>query len=566
MQRKEDAVIRPLEDMPRVVRRILADVEIEVVELKEAKSRFSTDELGRYFSALSNEANLRNLECGWLLFGVSNDRTLCGTNFCKEATVPSVGLRRLKHAVADNTNGRLSFDEIYELEMEGKRVVAFQVPPATFATPTTWKGTPWAREHESLVQMPNYKLNAILSQNRPDWSGRYVFDAAIGDLDPEAVAFARERFEAQYGVSQPAVKDLSQTEALEKMGLVVHGRITNAALVLLGKPEASALLGGSAPRITWTLYNSAEEVEAYEHFDPPFILQVDRVLGKIRNERYRYFDSETTLFPTLANKYDPEVIRELLHNAIAHQDYRQSCKINILEYEDRLAFKNEGAFIPGSIEEAIRSGYRPPYYRNRLLTDAMCKIGMVDQNAIGIRSVFNIQRKRMLPLPTYDLSDHDRVTVTVYGRVIDEAYTRLLASCPELDLDTVFLLDMVQKHKPVTKEQARVLRRRGLVEGRYPRLIVSSETADIIGAHDDYVRLKGLDKSVCKELILELLRSRACSRAEILAAIEHALPESMDAVQREKHVGYLLQELRREGRIVSEGKGVAARWHIAEYG
>ena len=559
-------MIHSPQDMPRIVHHILADVETEVVEFKEAKNGFSIDELGKYFSALSNEANLRNLECGWLLFGVSNDRTICGTNFRKEATAPSVGLRRLKHTIADNTNGRLSFDEIYELEMEGKRVIAFQVPPATFATPTTWKGTPWAREHESLVQMPNYKLNAILGQNRPDWSGQYAFDATIDDLDPEAVSFARERFEAQYCVSQPAVKDLSQTEALEKMGLIVHGRITNAALVLLGKPEASALLGGSAPRITWTLYTSAEEVETYEHFDPPFILQVDRILGKIRNERYRYFDSETTLFPTLANKYDPEVIRELLHNAIAHQDYRQSCKINILEYEDRLVFKNEGSFIPGSIEEAIRSGYRPPYYRNRLLTDAMCKTGMVDQNAIGIRNVFNIQRRRMLPLPTYDLSNLDRVSVTVHGRVIDAAYTRLLAACPDLDLDTVFLLDMVQKHKPVTKEQARVLRQRGLVEGRYPRLFISSETADVIGTHDDYVRLKGLDKSICKELILELLRTRPCSRAEILAAIEHALPESMDATQREKHVGYLLQELRHEGRIASEGKGAAARWHIVEHG
>ena len=348
-------MIHSLKDMPRIIYRMLADVETEVVEFKEAKNRFSTDELGRYFSALSNESNLRNLECGWLLLGVSDDRTICGTNFCKEATVPSVGLRKLKHAIADNTNGRLSFEEVYELELEGKRVVAFQVPPATFATPTTWKGTPWAREHESLVQMPNYKLNAIMGQNRPDWSGQYAFDATVADLDPDAVAFARERFEAQYGASQPAVGGLSQIEVLEKMGLIVHGRITNAALVLLGKAEASVLLGGSAPRITWTLYDSAGEVEAYEHFDPPFILQVDGVLGKIRNERYRYFDSETTLFPTLANKYDPEVIRELLHNAIAHQDYRQSCKINVLEYEDRLVFKNEGSFIPGSIEEAMGS-------------------------------------------------------------------------------------------------------------------------------------------------------------------------------------------------------------------
>ena len=125
------------------------------------------------------------------------------------------------------------------------------------------------------------------------------------------------------------------------------------------------------PSSSWTLYDSEDKVEAYEHFDPPLILEVDKVLGKIRNEKYRYFNSDVTLFPTLANKYEPEVIRELLHNAIAHQDYRLSSKINVLEYEDRLVFMNEGSFIPGTIEKAIEPGFKPRYYRNRLLSDVM---------------------------------------------------------------------------------------------------------------------------------------------------------------------------------------------------
>lgn len=130
------------------------------------------------------------------------------------------------------------------------------------------------------------------------------------------------------------------------------GHVTNAALVLLGRPESSVFLGGAAPRITGRFMPPMGGVETYEHFDPPFILQVDKVLAKIRNERYRYFDSQVTLFPTLGNKYDPEVIRELLHNAVAHQDYRNSGKINVLEYEDRLVFKNEGSFIPGDHRES----------------------------------------------------------------------------------------------------------------------------------------------------------------------------------------------------------------------
>lgn len=557
-------MIRQPSEMPSLIRALLADVETEVVEYKEAKQSFDFEKLGRYFSALSNEANLRNAECGWLLFGVTDKREICGTAYRKEKRRPSIGLRSLKHKITEGLNNGLTFEEIYEFDLDGERVVAFQIPPCEFASPTTWRGIPWSREDSSLKEMPRFKLEAIWGQSHPDWSKGASFEANLDDLDTDAVKFACERYIDKYAAKQPAITSLSEEEMLRKMGFLVHGHVTNAALVLLGRPESAAFLGGAAPRITWTLYSSEGRVEAYEHFDPPFILQVDRVLEKIRNERYRYFDSQLTLFPTLANKYDPEVIRELLHNAIAHQDYRNSGKINVLEYEDRLVFKNEGSFIPGSIEKAIEPGYKPPYYRNRLLADAMVKTEMIDQNAIGIRNVYEIQRGRMLPLPTYDLSEPSRVSVTVYGRVLDEAYTRLLASEPDMDLETVFMLDLVQKGNPITREQAKTLRGRGLVEGRYPKLTLSSRVAGIIGTHEEYVRQKGLDASICKELIVKLLRTRSCTRAEIVSAISHALPEDMSGEQRKKHVSYLLQELRKERRIRPDGARGSAKWVIDE--
>lgn len=557
-------MIRQPSEMPSLIRALLADVETEVVEYKEAKQSFDFEKLGRYFSALSNEANLRNAECGWLLFGVTDKREICGTAYRKEKRRPSIGLRSLKHKITEGLNNGLTFEEIYEFDLDGERVVAFQIPPCEFASPTTWRGIPWSREDSSLKEMPRFKLEAIWGQSRPDWSKGASFEANLDDLDTDAVKFACERYIDKYAAKQPAITSLSEEEMLRKMGFLVHGHVTNAALVLLGRPESAAFLGGAAPRITWTLYSSEGRVEAYEHFDPPFILQVDRVLEKIRNERYRYFDSQLTLFPTLANKYDPEVIRELLHNAIAHQDYRNSGKINVLEYEDRLVFKNEGSFIPGSIEKAIEPGYKPPYYRNRLLADAMVKTEMIDQNAIGIRNVYEIQRGRMLPLPTYDLSEPSRVSVTVYGKILDEAYTRLLASEPDMDLETVFMLDLVQKGNPITREQAKTLRGRGLVEGRYPKLTLSSRVAGIIGTHEEYVRQKGLDASICKELIVKLLRTRSCTRAEIVSAISHALPEDMSGEQRKKHVSYLLQELRKERRIRPDGARGGAKWVIDE--
>ena len=49
---------------------LISNWEDETVEFKEANNDYDKDKIGRYFSALSNEANLRNVQCGWLVFGV----------------------------------------------------------------------------------------------------------------------------------------------------------------------------------------------------------------------------------------------------------------------------------------------------------------------------------------------------------------------------------------------------------------------------------------------------------------------------------------------------------------
>ena len=48
---------------------LISHKESEVVEFKKAENSFDFDDLGKYLSALSNEANLRGLDFAWLIFG-----------------------------------------------------------------------------------------------------------------------------------------------------------------------------------------------------------------------------------------------------------------------------------------------------------------------------------------------------------------------------------------------------------------------------------------------------------------------------------------------------------------
>ena len=91
---------------------------------------------------------------------------------------------------------------------------------------------------------------------------------------------------------------------LNKIGLAIKGNLTNSALLLLGKPESASLISPAVARITWILKDERNQEKDYEHFDPPFILNVDRVLSKIRNLTIRQLPSGT-LFPVEIGQYDP---------------------------------------------------------------------------------------------------------------------------------------------------------------------------------------------------------------------------------------------------------------------
>jgi len=54
--------------------------ENEIVESKDRKS-LNKDDMGRYFSALSNEANLKGMDCAWMIFGMTDDGRLSNTDF-----------------------------------------------------------------------------------------------------------------------------------------------------------------------------------------------------------------------------------------------------------------------------------------------------------------------------------------------------------------------------------------------------------------------------------------------------------------------------------------------------
>ena len=119
-------------DLTQRLDRLIAAWENEVAEFKQAGNDYSTDEIGKYFSALANEANLRGADSGWLVFGVNNrSKSVVGTDY----RLQSERLHSLKMQVAENAEPRITFREIHELKHACGRVLMFEIPAAPQGIP-----------------------------------------------------------------------------------------------------------------------------------------------------------------------------------------------------------------------------------------------------------------------------------------------------------------------------------------------------------------------------------------------------------------------------------------------
>jgi ATP-dependent DNA helicase RecG len=262
-------------------------------------------------------------------------------------------------------------------------------------------------------------------------------------------------------------------------------------------------------------------------------------------------------------QYDPWVIREILHNCIAHQDYSKGGKINVVETPTSLLFANQGSFIPGSVEQMIRSDAPPEVYRNQFLAQAMVSLNMIDTIGSGIKRMFRRQKERSFPMPDYVLSDPQRVEVRLAGQVLDENYTKLLLSQTDLDLMDAIALDKVQKGRPIDDDAFKRLKAKKLIEGRRPNLFVSAKIAAATGDKAAYIKNRAFDKAYYKGMVLEFLKEFGdASRADLDKLLLEKLSDALDSTQKKRFVNNLLQEMKRDGQIEPEGTTRWAKWRI----
>lgn len=545
--------------LKKTLAELIAAWESEIVEFKEASNDYSTHDIGKYFSGLANEANLRGKQCAWLIFGVSSSsRSIMGTNYRQD----SEHLRSLKQQISADTEPSVTFREIHELRDERGRLVMMEIPAAPVGLPIAWKGHYYARAGESLISLGIDKQDQIRNQTLgTDWTAQVVEEANLDDLDEEALIKARQAFAEKHvnRFTREEVDGWDLVTFLERARVTRQGKITRAALLLLGRPGSAVLLSPHMAQLTWDLRG---EERAYEHFGLPFLTSTTELYSRIRNIQIRMLPPNS-LMPVEIAKYDRKVVLEALNNCIAHQDYYRNARIVVTEYIDRLEFVSDGTFFEGKPEDYIEGKKVPRNYRNPFLAEAMSLLNMIDTMGIGIHEMHTRQARRYFPLPDYDLSEEDAVTLTIHGRVVDPAYSEWLMQRTDLPLIDILALDRVQKKLPISKGATARLRRARLIEGRKPNLYVSAPVADASSQRARYIKTRSLDDRHYQGLITDFLRKfGSASRKELDDLLWDKLGNILGDNQKRNKIANIISKLRMNGQIVNLGSRTKPVWRL----
>jgi ATP-dependent DNA helicase RecG len=371
------------------------------------------EEIGQYLSALANSAVLEGHERAWMVWGVDDQsHEVKGTAFDPFSLKIKGGNQAFIMWLQQMTSPRADF-EFHALVHPQGQVILLEIHAPRNA-PIAFQNVRYVRIDSHKTKLSEHpdkeaRLWVRLGQ-KDDWTGELVSGATLDDLDPDALEVARQRFTEYLIKSEPDASRHARireeaaawpiSTLLNKAQITRQGRVTRSALLLLGREEAAHFLNPVDAKISWVLRDARNGTVTSQHYGLPMLLATEKVFGRIRNETVDHMP-DGTLFPTPVPWYDAFVIREALHNCVAHQDYRLGGKINVVEHPGKLVLSNLGQFIPPSVEWMLEHESPPEHYRNQWLINGMIRLRMIEQVGSGIRRMFQTQRDRFFPLPDY---------------------------------------------------------------------------------------------------------------------------------------------------------------------
>lgn len=368
-------------------------------------------EIGEYLSALSNSACYHEEEEGYLIFGIEDEtHQIVGTTFRPKQE--KIGNQELENWLATQLFPKVDF-RIYELIIDDKPIVAFVVD-ATRDLPVRFRGKPF-------IRIGSYKkpLDDHPERERKIWnkSKRYIFEkeTAMPLVDIDTVLSLID-YPGYFDLTNQKLPDnhIGILERLEQDKIIVKRNtqqydITNLGALLFAKSlERFDSLARKIPRVV--IYEGNGRIKAKREYAVKKGYAVGfKELVQIVNDALPSREEIGLALRQQVNGYSQLAVRELVANALIHQDFSRTGTSPMIEiFDSRVEITNPGKpLIP-----TLRFIDHSPESRNETLAGFMRRLSICEERGSGIDKVIVECELHQLPPPNFGEGDnYTRITL-----------------------------------------------------------------------------------------------------------------------------------------------------------
>lgn len=379
-------------------------------EWVEFKLNFhSAEEIGERLSALSNGACIHNQPFGYLIFGVE-DKThfIKGTTFRPKSH--KKGTEDLEHWLITRLNPRIDF-AVYEFDYDATRHMAVYVIPAT-------KNQPVEFLHQAYIRISSItrKLNEFPQKQAKIWKKDTLpFEKEIAKDNLTASDITKYLSTETYFDLMKLPYPSTQSAVVEKLieeGLVIKNTgyaITKLGAILFAK-QLKDFDSVERKSVRVIVYKGKNKVETEREqiggkgYALGFEGLVDWINSQLpaNEEIGKALRTETRMYPEIA-------IRELVANALIHQDLAEKGFPMVEIFTDRIEISNPGTPLvtPDRFIDAYLS-------RNEKLADLMRRMGFCEEKGSGLDKVIFYNELYQLP-PINVIVAENRTRVSIYS-------------------------------------------------------------------------------------------------------------------------------------------------------
>jgi ATP-dependent DNA helicase RecG len=457
--------------------------------------------------------------------------------------------------------------DLYEDEVNKTgRVVVIEVPPRPVGKLFRFEDVALMRVGEELKPMSDEMIFSILQEHEPDFSADICDGISIDDLDAEAIRILKQKYATKQ--KNADFLTLPDAQVLSDLNLIKNGKMTNAALILVGKQE---VLNSRLPQASVILeFRKSESLVPYTNrqiYGQPFYKMIDLLWHDIdlRNDK---IDVNENSYIFNIPYFNEEVIRESINNAIAHRDYRRTSETVIKQYPQKMIIMNTGGFPLGvTVENLLRVQSTP---RNRLLADVLAKTGIVERSGQGIDKIYKNTLSEGKDEPDYSHSDPFRVELHLSAVIKDKAFAMFLDSeqrdLPEeerLSVFEVMALNYIREGKSehVDKEilknllDRKLIEKRGKTRGTY--YILAKSYYELCGKEGEYSKKDDWSASQALPIVMAHFKTFKIAKMKDFVSL-------LDSHMSRRQVRTTIEQYVTQGYLTKEGIGSGTTYSVSE--